>query len=305
MMFGIAFVLVALLVGTVPAAAVEYSVWDWWTNNQGAGGMVDLDGNTVTPPWNNSQSTATTADLWNLMTYDQYFTVPSVPAPAANNIRAYLHVEWSAHREYNYFGWYEPVLPGSGDITRHQLFTGAADGSSPDGTVSDTIEVTAGQQIGFYLDYVPVGRSLTPDNPLYDPAASYFTEDDRNGDDATPSLDSENRDGGPANAWGTEGYRHVRVFKDPRASIFDGWSYILAWEDLPMTTKNYDYAGAWADDSALDWARPTEPDYNDFIVRIEFRFEEDLPTDTPELSTWLLLGLSLAAVPVLRRRRRS
>ncbi len=301
MTFGIAFVLVALLVGTVPAAAAEYSVWDWWTNNQGAGGMVDLDGNTVTPPWGNDYSSATTSDLWNLMTYDQYFTVPSVPAPAANSVRAYLHVEWSGHREYNYFGWYEPVLPGSGLITRHQLFAGGTDGSSPDGTVSADIEVTAGQQIGFYLDYVPGGRSLTPDNPLYDPAASYFTEDNRNGDDATPSLDSEDRDDiSGLNSWGTEGYRHVRVFKDPRQS--EGWSYILAWEDLPMTTKNYNYAGAWADDSALDWARPTEPDYDDFIVRMEFRFH---PSDTPELSTWLLLGLSLAAVPVLRRRRRS
>lgn len=297
------FLLATLTIGTISSAfAVEYSVWDWWTNKQGGGGMLDLNGKLVEPPWGNAFSGITTDNLWDLMTYNQGFTVPD--NPLGDPSKAWLHVEFAGHREFNYFGWYEPTLSGAGPFTRHQIFDGNVDNNGdPNGVESADILLTPGQKIGFYLDYVPAGKSLEPGDAGYDPALSFFTEDGRNGDDATPSADDLNRSGGPVNAWGTTGFRHVRVFKDPTEPSGMGW--IMAWEDQPMTLDGYDYAGAWdpTDTSSLDWAKGPEPDYNDMIIR--FRFEGIPPPGTPELSTWLLLGLSLAAVPVLRRRRRS
>ena len=83
---------------------------------------------------------------------------------------------------------------------------------------------------------------------------------------------------------------------------------------MTTTDPQYDYTGAWTkdpdgnastDDGPLGWYAPTEPDYNDFICSFRFYKETFDDNITPELSSIALLGLSLAGIPVLRRRRRS
>jgi len=97
------------------------------------------------------------------------------------------------------------------------------------------------------------------------PAATFYTE---------KSLNS-----GGTQQW-------VKVFNDPRGSSY---GQILAWED-----RTKPGLGPFTADS-LTLHAPDEPDFNDMILRV---------TPTPELSTVLLLGLSLVAVPVVCRRRR-
>lgn len=260
----------------------ERSIYDWWTNvggiNNAWGSVFNLDDET---------------DIWNQMTYDQYWT-----APVSSTGWWRLEVEFAGHETGNEFGWYTPTLPGSG-LTYNPIFTGG----ESDGSL-DNQYFASSTTFGFYLNYTPGNAT----SPLY----RFFSEDDRNGND---SGNGEDRSGGPSNAWGTTGYRHVRVFEDP---IFDN-AWILAWEDLPMPSPGYaasDYNYAWSTvdgdtngviDGAdsLRWGGGGEPDYQDMIVRFTLVEENEPPWDTPELSTWLLMSLSLAAIPVLRRRRRA
>jgi len=85
--------------------------------------------------------------------------------------------------------------------------------------------------------------------------------------------------------------RWVKIFDDPRTD--HPYEWILAWEDKNKPTEDPFTAGS------LATASPVEADFNDMIV--SFRWQT---TSTPELSTVLLLGLSLVAVPVVCRRRR-
>jgi hypothetical protein len=83
--------------------------------------------------------------------------------------------------------------------------------------------------------------------------------------------------------------RWVKIFTDPRPDHPSEW--ILCWEDKNKPTEDPFTA------ASLKTASPVEADFNDMILRVKGA--------TPELSTVLLLGLSLLAVPVMFRRRRS
>jgi len=83
--------------------------------------------------------------------------------------------------------------------------------------------------------------------------------------------------------------RWVKIFNDPRGASY-GW--IMCWEDKNKPTENPFTAGSLASST------PVEADFNDMIVTFKWQ-------PTPELSTILLLGLSLVAVPVVCRKRRS
>lgn len=273
---------VMVMVGSSPASAAA-SIFSWWQANVNAAD----DENAMWGYLDNSM---------------QYWTVP---ATLFNRGYSYLELEVAGNANWNYFGWYTPT--GSAPITRNQIFDGADTAGAA--TASPYLNMGgAGDTFGFYLDYVPAGSALEPGDAAYDPRFSFFTEDERNGDDDPRDADYRGL-AGPANAWNTQGYRHVRVFDDPRRP---GYGWIMAWEDLPAantTTDEAQYANAWTDKTSLKWseggtADGPDWDYNDMIVAFHW-VDRDGNDPTPELSTWLLLGLSLASVPVLRRRRRS
>jgi hypothetical protein len=244
-----------LLVGSLvaPAAAREYSIWEWWTDQA----MTNDDLSPVHPPWGAAYSAYTHDDVWDQMDIGKETWV--IPAAPFNNGKTTLRVEYSAYKAVNTFGWY------SATDGMNEIFNGAAGL----GAVATIDFSGATSPIGFYIQ--------TP----YD---TWYSEAGSNSDTST----------------------HVRVF-DSEMCI-DSW--VLAWEDQPMTTTNpvvYDYAAAWdKSNEPLKWHYETgeEPDYNDMILTFTW-VDDDGNCQTPELSTIVLLGLSLAAVPVLRRRRRS
>jgi hypothetical protein len=89
--------------------------------------------------------------------------------------------------------------------------------------------------------------------------------------------------------------RWVKVFNNP----LGGW--VMAWEDTVRPSPNAFVPNPANDPLTWHAGLPTgsnEPDYNDMIVTFKWQ-------STPELSTLLLLGLSLVAVPVVCRKRRS
>lgn len=105
---------------------------------------------------------------------------------------------------------------------------------------------------------------------------------------------------------GSADVKQVRIFTDPRGatSSLYAHAWVLCWEDLYANTTNYN--AAWTNSDYLDYASPTEPDYQDMILTFQLQYVEGAtPPSTPELSTFLLAAFALAAVPVLRRRRRS
>lgn len=277
----ICLMLLLAAVGTISSAtAAEFSVYDWWTNQPG---MVDMDNNPVSPWWGNTYAGWSTSTLWSWMDAGQYtWTVPPLNV-APSDAQAYLEVEWAGHLDGNCFGWYDVTAPN----VLHNIWPGPADG--PDGPVR--INLNPNQTIGFYLAW-------PDDDPLGNIQNIFFSDPTRNGPDGNP-LTLDGSDVAP-------GYQHVRAFHDPNWGLADdtnlGW--VLCWEDLPFPSNGgANYASAWANDASLDWAAGPEPDYNDMIVSVEFGIER--LGRTPELSTWLLMSLSLAAIPVLRRRRRA
>lgn len=225
--------LVACLV--VPAAAREYSIWEWWTDQ--AKTLDDLT--PVHPTWGAAYAAWTPAmvqgqylgskELWNA-------TTDFLGRPGA----AAIQFEYAGNANINTFGWYEDEGVGA---VKHQIMSGPDD----------------------YLTGEKVFSLVPGDFGFYMGAATktLYTE---------KSLNA--------------GTQWVKVFADPSTSN----SWILAWED--KTTPGLgDF-----DAAALLRHTPDEPDFNDMIVRVRA---------TPELSTVLLLGLSLVAVPVMFRRRRS
>jgi hypothetical protein len=239
-----------LLVGSLvaPAAAREYSIWEWWTDQ-----AMTLDDSTpVHPPWGGAYSAYTHAQVWAQMDIGKETWV--VPASPFNDGKTTLRVEYAGWATSNTFGWY------SATDGLNEIFNGAAAA----GAVSLIDFSGATSPIGFYM--------TTPGGD------TWYSESASNTDTST----------------------HVRVFDD----VVTPDSWILAWEDKPMTSTQpvvYNYANAWDETKEpLKWYFETgnEPDYNDMVLT--FSWEE---RPTPELSTFALLGLSLVAVPVLRRRR--
>lgn len=241
-----------MLVGLVvpPAAAREYSIWEWWTNQ-----AYNTGGDTlIPPPWGNAFDTATPGDVWDaqIIADNQTWTVPL----GNTHAKGVLHVEYAGWATVNTFGFYDITDP----LTLNPILPGAA-------VRGDTFDVAmgaySGANVGFYLT-----------NGI---GTTWYSEADLNATDL-------NR-------------KHLRVFNHPT----DANAWILAWEDKSFKNQGYDYDGAWdKTNDPLAWYSPTEPDYNDMIL--SFKWET---RGTPELSTILLLGLSVAAVPVLRRRRRA
>lgn len=256
------------MVGTLSmASAREYSIWEWWTDN--AFNAID-DVTPISPPWGSAYAGLSHDDLWDnyqVLAQNQTWTVPDPSPLEVIRGKGILHVEYAGWATSNTFGWYNPVLPDA-IATSNEIFSGAA-------TMGATFDIDftgyVGESIGFYM---------TAPNGGY----TWYSEGDRNTSDSST--------------------RHVRVFNHPD----DADSWILAWEDRAMSVDGYNYAGAWDKDlEPLKWYNKSEPndepDYNDMILT--FRWEAENNFNSPELSTFLLLGLSLAAVPVLRRRRRA
>jgi len=248
----------ALLVGSLvaPAAAREYSIWEWWTDQA----MDVTDTNPIHPPWGAAYSAYTHDQVWDqqdivtIGTHRETWVIPTAPF---TNGQTTLRVEYAGWASANTFGWYN--ADGMNEIF---------DGSATEGDVALIDFSAATSPIGFYMTN---GDGVT-----------WYSEAASNTDTST----------------------HVRVFDDVVTS--DSW--ILAWEDKPMTTTEpvvYNYADAWDETKEpLKWYHELqkEPDYNDMILTFSW---EERPK-TPELSTVVLLGLSLAGLPVvLRRRRRS
>jgi hypothetical protein len=234
-----------------PAAAREYSIWEWWTNQA----FLNDDVTPVVPPWGGAYSAYTHDDVWNQMDIGKETWV--VPVDPYNNGKTTLEIEYAGWENSNTFGWYD-----TGSAATGQIF-GGSDSAGAVATIDFSSYV--GSSIGFYL-----GSPLGP----------WYSESALNSDSKT----------------------HVRVFKD--VNIPDSW--ILAWEDRTMDTPNYKYADAWdKTKEPLKWYHEmgSEPDYDDMILTFTW-VDDDGNHKTPELSTILLLGLSLVAVPVLRRRRR-
>jgi hypothetical protein len=252
----------ALLVScfVAPAAAREYSIWEWWTDQ-----AKDVTDTTpIHPPWGAAYSAYTHDDVWNQMDIGKESWV--VPLDPWDNGLTLLRVEYAGWSELNTFGWYNPA-DGSGPTVMNEIFGGSAN----TGAIA-TIDFSGyqGDTIGFYLG--------TPGS------VTWYSEAALNSDTST----------------------HVRVFED--VVIPDSW--ILAWEDKAMDTTDpvvYNYTDAWdKSKEPLKWYYESgnEPDYNDMILTFTWINDEG-EHRTPELSTFALLGLSLVAVPVLRRRRRS
>jgi len=187
-----------------------------------------------------------------------------------------LKVEYAGFRTSNKFGWYVPTDaegPG-GPITYHEIFDGSADDND---TGIAYINLPTGlTEFGFYLEGPDTGTGTD---------GRFHTE---------AGLDND--------------VKQDRVFQEVGGSP-NLWA--ICWEDRPADgpAAGYDYDNAWLMDGGtsgrgnpLTWAYPEEPDYQDMIVTVEIT-ERDL--NTPELPTFLLAALSLAALPVLRRRRRS
>lgn len=263
-------VLLGLLVP--PAAAREYSIWEWWTDQA----KLKNDVTPVHPPWGSDYSGLSSEDLWDdyqVIADNQTWVVPSPSPFSVISGKNVLEIEYSAWQTSNKFGWYNPVLPDD-PISKHEIFDGSAAWDPAVDSPIFSVDFTAyeGQSIGFYLD----NGSLS--NPQ-----TWYSEADRNTTDSNT--------------------KHLRVFNHPKEA--NAW--ILAWEDKPMSSVNYEYDLAWTDKDSLKWHSGStpyaEPDYNDLILI--FRWKKEGKLTTPELSTVMLLGLSLAAVPLLRRRRRS
>lgn len=269
---GLAVLTISLSLGTlsVASAGYEYSVWEWWTDK-----AKDFNTGTtpIPPPWGGAYSSGyTTANLWSFMggagqDNAKQLETWTVPTSLWNQGYTELQIEYAGWNGTNTFGWYQPVGQSAPPpTTMTELFNGVDTIGA-----TDTISLTAGQNFGFYLS----GKD-----------GAWYSEDE-------------------LNAVGTGGQRQVRVFEDPRFEPGYGW--ILCWEDQKADKSGFDYSNAWSSDASLNWSNGPEPDYQDMIVSFYFQTKdnEPPPSRTPELSTWLLLGLSLAAVPVLRRRRRS
>lgn len=177
-----------------------------------------------------------------------------------------------AEIKFEYAGWanlntFGWYDPGTG--TKHQIMSGPDNYLSGTKTITFVPPMAPGDSIGFYLTR---GDGRTE-----------YSQDALN---ASLSLTEQ---------------RWVKVFNDPRGPS-NGW--ILAWEDSSRPSPDA-FVPNPANDP-LTWhagapAGSNEPDYNDMIVSFKWR----PATGTPELSTVLLLGLSLVAVPVMFRRRRS
>jgi len=241
-----------VLGGMSSAMALEYSVWDWWTNNQG------LDGLGVNAPsWGNAYSGTTQAQLWNLL--DPRAQVWHAATGTQGTF--WLEAEWAGNASSNVFGYYEPT--GAGATNLHPILDGI---NAPKYSESDPFVATA---FGFYLS---------------GPGGTFYSERERN-----------------------SGYRQVRVFRQP--STTDTW--ILAWEDLaePGNGGLAKYNAAWdpvTGPGSLDWASPTEPDYEDMIVRLTIHGSTTTNDgeSTPELPTLALLACTaLGSVGLLKRKK--
>lgn len=263
--------LLAISFGTANAVQVEPSILDWWTNNQAHGA--------VSSPWGNTYGQTGlnwgVGDLWNLMYANG--TRPDADLWTAgdgtSNEGAFvLQVEYAGNKNINEFGWYDPTNPTARNhdtdiYTGNVLFPGPA---GP-GTVATHI-FTAGQTFGFYFTNT---ESHT----------TFYSDQGLNG-----------------------GYRQARVFVDPsQATWAHPTDWVMCWEDLP-NSGFANYAETWTTPSTLAWGHDNsldrEPDYQDMILRFHIE-AETFDNPTPELPTFLLAALSLAAIPVLRRRRRS
>jgi len=217
--------------------------------------------------WGNYKSTATANDIWNAQLNKELWSwaVDGAGVTPPPSGQAKLHAEFSALSNYNQLWMYE--VDGGGNIVSNtKIFDGL---DSP--VTSWTGAVSLTNSFGFYLTY-----------------------DDGLGHTGTRYSEA-------ARNLGTA--KQVRVFDNLNFTDSvknPGW--ILCWEDLYAKRNGTDYATAQTDPNAVTWGGGPEPDYQDMIVSFSLG-DEEIP-GTPELSTWLLVGLSLAAVPVLRRRRR-
>lgn len=252
-----------------PASGDEYSIYEWWTNKDN-----------INKYWGNYQSGATAAGIWGQMVSKELWSW-SVDGAGVNpppSGKATLQAEYTALKAYTSLWMYE--VDGGGNIVNTtKIFDGSA---SPVPNVSGTWQgsVSLTNSFGFFITYADP-------QPNRWGTHTWYTEEARNGQKQSRVF---------TNA----GWTHPT--KNP------GW--IIAWEDQNAKTgadipgnKVFEYDTAWSDPNSLTWGANHEPDYQDMILTFSLG-SEDVP-GTPELSTWLLVGLSLAAVPVLRRRRRS
>ncbi len=282
------------------AAAAEYSVYQWWTNNSDPASGIDRgDTNNFWLDFSSLQSNGHYQNgLW--FNGDGY---------------ACLQVEWAGNAPYNHFGWfggyingttYTPINTNNGGNRKATISTWDLDGdNSSDGTYG-LYEIFSGTESGEW--YSPTG-DLDWDwtNPpdywgfyLWANESTYFY-----------SRNTLNQAGSGNEATG----RHqLQVFDDPAGGTSDsaleeqeeGRQWVLCWEDLPATDHTvFDYGGSPGTNHIGDKAHPTEPDYQDMIVTFKrIHAYEDPNLNVPEPGTWVLLLASGAIGGWIRRRRK-
>lgn len=219
----------------------------------------------ISPSWGNDYAALTHDDLW-----DDYQILAQNQTWVVPDPSPWSTVDTHSVLEVEYAGWAtNNVFGWYNPVLPDPITGGGVIFSGPTGggaTVDIDFTGYVGESIGFYLTANPQG------------SYTWYSEADRN------TTDNQTR--------------HLRVFEHPD----EAGAWVLAWEDKPMSSIGYNYDDAWDKDQApLEWYAPTEPDYNDMILTFKWRIDGKLRT--PEASTFLLLGLSLLAVPVLRRRR--
>lgn len=114
-----------------PAAAREYSIWEWWTDR-----AMTMDGLTpVHPDWGNAYTAWTPADIWGQYVDQELWT------PAWAYGKAKIKFEYAGWALENTFGGYDP-----GTLAKTEIFSG------PDDYLTGTKEFSPGSDpFGFYL----------------------------------------------------------------------------------------------------------------------------------------------------------